>query len=149
MSFFRPIQAQDMHELVSLWVKSWHETMPEIDFEARRPSFQELLEQHRQTGYQIDGLFDEELLGFIALHPITGDLDQICVGVHAKGTSAGLKLLNHAKSLSPNGINLKVNVANLRAVRFYEREGFTRVGEGINPQSGLKIYHYRWQRANP
>jgi putative acetyltransferase len=149
MSFFRSIQAQDMPELVSLWVKSWQETMPEIDFESRRPAFQELMQQHRQNGYSVDGLFDDALLGFIAFHPVTGDLDQICVGVNAKGTSAALKLLNHAKSLSPKGLTLKVNVANARAVRFYEREGFVRTGEGVNPQSGLAIYHYRWRPVNP
>jgi putative acetyltransferase len=144
MSLFRPIQAQDMPELVTLWVKSWQETMPDIDFEARRPAFLQLIEKHIRSGYQIDGLFDDALLGFIAVHPVTGDLDQICVGVNAKGTSAALQLLNHAKLVSPNGLTLKVNVANARAIRFYEREGFVRTGKGVNPQSGLAIYHYRW-----
>jgi putative acetyltransferase len=145
MSLLRPIQIGDMPVLVTLWVESWQETMPDIDFEARRPAFLELMEKHRQSGYQIEGLFDDALLGFVAIHPFTGDLDQICVSRNAKGTSAALQLLNHAKSLSPKGLTLKVNVANGRAVRFYEREGFRRIGEGVNPHSGLAIYHYSWQ----
>jgi putative acetyltransferase len=54
-------------------------------------------------------------------------------------------LLNHAKGISPALLTLKVNAANPRAIRFYEREGFVRTAEGINPQSRLAIYHYRWQ----
>ena len=32
-----------------------------------------------------------------------------------------------------------------RAVRFYEREGFTRTGEGVNKHSGAATYLYEWK----
>jgi putative acetyltransferase len=140
----RPIVESDMPELVDLWVESWRDTMPAIDFEARRLAFTDLMQTHRQNGYRIEGLFIDGLQGFIAVHPKTGDLDQICVGVLAKGTSVALDLLNRAKDISPALLTLTVNAANPRAIRFYEREGFERTGEGINPQSGLAIHYYRW-----
>jgi putative acetyltransferase len=142
---FRSITERDMPELVNLWVDSWRETMPEIDFEARRPSFIALMATHRLSGYQIEGLFHDQLQGFFALNPATGDLDQICVSIAMKGSTAALDLLNRAKVMSSTVLTLKVNAANPRAIRFYEREGFKRIGEGVNPQSGFAIYHYRWQ----
>ena len=42
------------------------------------------------------------------------------------------------------GSALDVNQANARAVRFYEREGFRKVGEGVNPVSGLETLAMEW-----
>ncbi len=39
----------------------------------------------------------------------------------------------------PTGLELHVNLDNPRAVRFYEREGFVQIGEGVSPRSGLPI----------
>ena len=144
-SGFRPITDSDLPNLLDLWVNSWSEVMPLIDFNKRRLSFTKILETHRANRFCVVGLFDVDLLGFIAVHPTTGDLDQICVRTDAKGSSAALALLNHAKVLSPECLTLKVNTVNLRAIRFYEREGFVRIGNGLNPHSGLPIFHYRWQ----
>jgi putative acetyltransferase len=142
---FRSITDADLPNLLDLWVESWAEAMPHIDFSSRRESFSEILATHRATGYCVIGLFATVLVGFIAVNPATGDLDQICVCTDTKGTRAALDLLNHAKLLSPSLLTLKVNAANPRAIRFYEREGFIKFGEGINPRSGLPIFHYRWR----
>ena len=144
-SSFQRILDADRPLLLDLWVKSWSDVMPQIDFNARRDSFTEILRAHETGGYCVVGLFDTVLLGFIAVHPSTGDLDQICVRSDVKGGSAALDLLNHAKTLSPRLLTLKVNAANPRAIRFYEREGFVKTGEGVNPHSNLPIFHYRWQ----
>jgi putative acetyltransferase len=142
---FRPITDAELPLLLDLWVKSWSDVMPQIDFNARRESFTDILRAHRTNQYCVIGLFSPVLIGFIAVHPSTGDLDQICVSTESKGSSAALNLLNHAKTLSPYRLTLKVNAANPRAIRFYEREGFLKTGKGINPRSGLPIFHYRWQ----
>ena len=42
-------------------------------------------------------------------------------------------------------IELDVNEMNPRALRFYEREGFSVVGRGLNPQSGLPTLKMRWR----
>ena len=44
----------------------------------------------------------------------------------------------------PAGLELHVNLDNPRAIRFYEREGFVKIGEGVSERSGLTILHYRW-----
>jgi putative acetyltransferase len=148
---FRPIINEHMQSLIALWIASWQQTMPAINFEERRSDFIDLMANHERNGYRIEGLFQpdlrglDELRGFIAVHPETGDLDQICVSIAAKGTSAALALLDHAKALSPKRLTLKVNAGNPRAIRFYEREGFVKTGEGVNSNSGLPIIFYRWQ----
>jgi putative acetyltransferase len=49
------------------------------------------------------------------------------------------------KRRSPAVIELDVNETNPRARRFYEREGFSIVGRGLNPQSGLSTLKMRWR----
>ena len=63
----------------------------------------------------------------------------------AKGGGAAQTLLAAAKDRSPGGLDLLVNQANARAVRFYQREGFAIAGEGCNPASGLPTFAMRWQ----
>ena len=53
-------------------------------------------------------------------------------------------LLDAAKRRAPGHLMLEVNQDNARALKFYERQGFVREGEGVNPRSGLKTWRYRW-----
>ena len=88
---------------------------------------------------------DGAMAGFILLSLRQGLLDQICVANPRKGDGTALALLAEARRLCPEGFELSVNARNARAIRFYEREGFTRTGEGISRRSGLPIFHYRWR----
>ena len=71
-----------------------------------------------------------------------GYLHQLVVAPSAKGRGLAIRLLDAAKSGGP--LTLDVNQANVRAVRFYEREGFSRAGAGRNPVSGLATWTMRW-----
>jgi putative acetyltransferase len=131
-----------------MWVASWSQAMPEIDFEARRGTFTQILADLSADGYRLLGRYDNQdaLLGFIAIKAETGHLDQICVAPELKGSGIGLELLDAAKSMVAGVLTLTVNQANPRAIRFYERTGFVRTSDGVNPRSGLPVFHYRWQR---
>ena len=63
----------------------------------------------------------------------------------AWGSAAASILLDEAKRISPQGIALDVNRSNARAVKFYEREGFVRTGEGKNEISGKPTFRYIWK----
>jgi len=59
--------------------------------------------------------------------------------------AAALALIDEAKRRSPGVVELEVNEANPRARRCYEREGFSVVGRGVSPHSGLPTLEMRWQ----
>jgi putative acetyltransferase len=54
-------------------------------------------------------------------------------------------LLDEAKRRAPRVVELDVNEANTRARRFYEREGFSVVGQGVSPHSGLPTLKMLWR----
>lgn len=137
-------------ELTDLWVASWAATMPEIDFDARRPWLVEHLRALHETGVDIVCAFDETngaMAGFVTIDPRTGHLDQIAVARQARGSGAAQALLDEAKRRAPGRVRLDVNAANPRAVAFYLREGFRKVGEGVNPRSGLATIDLEWRAA--
>ncbi len=136
----------DWASLADLWVASWREAMPDIDFEARRPWFLDHLRALEAAGAVTICAFDSlnRLLGFVTCDPARANLDQLAVLPEEKGTGAARLLLNEARRLSPNGLVLDVNQDNARALAFYEREGFAKIAEGMNPRSGLKTWRLRW-----
>lgn len=142
----RPMEDNDLAAMTQLWVESWRDVMRQIDFEARRGWFEGRIASLRADGV---GVFvaedDEGLLGFVTIDARNGHLDQLAAAPRSWGQGAGLALLNHAKALSPTGVRLEVNAGNDRALRFYEREGFRRTGEGVSAASGLPLFHYAWE----
>jgi putative acetyltransferase len=120
--------------------------MPQIDFEARRAWFVEHLARLIRAGAVTICAADGPgtLLGFITIAPATGEVDQLCVAPSAQGRGVAQALMARARDLSPSGLSLSVNQDNPRALRFYERQGFVRTGEGVNARSGLPTYALRW-----
>ncbi len=81
----------------------------------------------------------------MTIDPRLGALDQLCVAPAERGSGLAAALIDEAKSRSPGVIDLDVNEANLRARRFYEREGFRVIGQGVSPHSGLPTLKLRWR----
>jgi len=137
----RPLAPGDIEALATLWVRSWQETMPAVDFEARRGWIAAFLGGEGLSTLVAEA---EALQGFVTLEPARAYLHQLVVSPEAKGRGVAVALLDAAKALAPDGLALDVNQANARAVRFYEREGFVRVGEGVNEASGLATWRMVW-----
>jgi putative acetyltransferase len=143
----RPFQPADLPALADLWVASWSRALSQFDFEARRPWLGERLAELAADGAEIVVAVrppDDIPRGFMTLHPDTGYIDQLAVALDEWGSGLALELLGHAKARVPAGLELHVNLDNPRAIRFYEREGFAKIGEGVSERSGLTILHYRW-----
>lgn len=140
----------DLPAILDLWVEAWTHTMPEIDFAARREWLAE-----RQRSLIAEGAIvllieqDKALVGYALVNRANAYLDQIAVAPASWGDGIAQTLLGLARDLCPRTLSLHVNRDNARAIRFYEREGFVRMGEGINPRSGLPIYHYTWTASLP
>jgi putative acetyltransferase len=137
-------------ELADLWVESWQATMPAIDFEGRRAWLVDHLSALQSSGVQIVCAFDVAsgaMAGFVTIDTRYGNVDQLTVKPAYWGAGAAEVLLDEAKGRSPQQIQLEVNQDNLRAVHFYEKHGFSRDGESVNPRSGLKTWRYRWRAS--
>jgi putative acetyltransferase len=139
--------------MADLWVASWAKTMPEIDFEARRPWLCGHLADALDAGQAIRVAVVEtgEVVGFVLIDPTTGYLDQIVVHPDQWGAGIAEALLDAARELSPERIELDVNAENPRAVGFYARQGFVEIGRGENPRSGRPTLKLEWRhhRAAP
>ncbi len=133
-----------------LWVASWAATLPEIDFEARRPWLHEHLAMLEAGGALVRlAISGDAVAGFVVIHPGTGYLDQLAVAPAYWGQGVAEVLMDEARRLSPNLVALDVNQDNPRAVRFYEKMGLKIVAEGANPMSGRLTYRMEWRPARP
>jgi putative acetyltransferase len=139
-------RGDDLETLADLWVASWQAVMPDIDFAARRAWFLAYLKDLETQGAKTICAFGaEHLLGFILLDETRHVLEQIAVAPKLFGTGVGALLLDEAKRLCPDGLDLEVNADNLRALRFYAKAGFTVQQAAINPTSGRKTWQMRWR----
>jgi putative acetyltransferase len=145
-TILRPYRADDLEPALALWRRAWDAAMPEIDFAARETWWCE-----RWTRELVPNLSivvaerSGRVIGFVAINPATGWLDQIVVDPVLWSSDVAERLLAEAKRIAPSGIRLDVNQSNMRAIRFYERMGFERSGTGANPLSGAPTFLYGWK----
>ena len=90
-------------------------------------------------------VIDGAIAGFVTVDPRTLYLDQIVVAPEHWGSGVAKVLLDAARQLSPSGLDLDVNTDNARAIRFYEKCGFSRSGTGVNPISGKPVHRMSWR----
>jgi putative acetyltransferase len=141
----RPYRKDDLEAALALWRRAWDAAMPEIDFGARLAGWRERWIGELVPGNSIVVAEIDGLAGFVVIDPESGYLDQIVVRPEDWGGEVAKALLDEAKRLAAAGIALDVNQSNARAIRFYEREGFIRSGEGVNPLSGKATFRYAWR----
>ena len=149
---FRDLTPADTPAILDLWVAAWSAAMPQIDFEARRDWFRARLARLDGEGFALRGAVeraDGPVLGFIALSVAQRYLDHVALRPERWGSGLGAALIGEARRLSPEGVILDVNQANLRAVAFYEKQGFRRLRADRNPSSGLPTWWYAWGEAEP
>ena len=134
--------------MAGLWVASWRETMPDIEFDARHDWFREHITGLMTSGHAVIGArstTDGALLGFVTIEPLTMYLDQLVVAVEAKGTGVAAALVQEARLRSPAGLVIHVNDDNARALAFYRRQGFLVTGTGGRSRlSGKPFIAMRW-----
>jgi putative acetyltransferase len=142
----RPMQPADLPETLDVWVAAWQAAYPAIDFNARRSWTVDRIAELERTGSQsLIVLKDGRIVGAMVVNPDTGYLDQIVVATDCQGGGIAEMLLAEARRLSPSGLDLHVNQDNGRAIRFYEKHGFCKTGEDVNPRSGAPIDLMRWR----
>jgi putative acetyltransferase len=140
----RPYRGDDEDAAIALWLETWTKAYPGIDFTARVAWWRE--RWRSELVPQASIIVAEQagaLTGFVTIDR-SGYLDQLVVGTDHWGSDLGNTLIAEAKRLSPDGITLKVNADNARAIRFYERNGFVHAGADVNPTSGRPVLKMAW-----
>jgi putative acetyltransferase len=140
----RPYRNEDEETAIALWQNTWQQAYPSIDFSARVAWWRErwrneLVPKAAITIAEQSG----DMVGFVTIDT-SGYLDQLVVAPEHWGTELATALVDEAKRLSPGGITLLVNTDNIRAIRFYERNGFVHAGDDVNPTSGRPVLKMAW-----
>ncbi len=140
----RPYRTRDEDASIALWLETWRQAYPSINFDARIDWWRnrwrtELVPVAQIVVAEQDGA----LLGFVTIDG-TGYLDQLVVSPAQWGSNVSKALVDEAKRRSPDGVTLKVNADNFRAIRFYERNGFAKTGEEVN-SSGRAVWLMAWR----
>ena len=141
----RPYRAEDEDAAIALWLRTWQLAYPSIDFAARLAWWRERWRNELVPNAAI--IVAEQApdqIGFVTIDA-NGYLDQLVVSPDHWGSKLATALVDEAKRLSPGGVTLKVNADNIRAIRFYERCGFTHAGEDVNPASNRLILKMAWK----
>jgi len=147
MSAFRlrPYQPSDEDAAIALWLATWQQAYPAIDFAARVPWWRERWRNElvpHATIIVAEG--SGNLVGFVTIDS-KAYLDQLVVAPDQWGSKLGGMLVDEVKRLSPASIMLLVNEDNARAIRFYERNGFVHAGKDVNPTSGRQVLKMEWK----
>jgi putative acetyltransferase len=141
----RPYRPSDEDAAIALWLKTWQQAYPSIDFAARVPWWRERWRGELVPNAAI--IVAEQagaLVGFVTIDG-KGYLDQLVVTPDHWGSKLATALVDEAKRLSPDSITLLVNDDNTRAIRFYERCGFVHAGKDVNPTSGRPVLRMEWK----
>jgi putative acetyltransferase len=141
----RPYSASDEDAAIALWLATWQQAYPSIDFAARVAWWRERWQKDLVPNANI--IVAEQsgtLTGFVTID-LKGYLDQLVVSPDHWGSELGSALVDEAKRLSPDGITLLVNTDNARAIRFYKRNGFVEAGGDVNPTSGRPVLRMEWK----
>ena len=136
----------DEDAAIELWRRTWQQHYPKIDFGKRVDWWRarwrnELVPTATISIAESDG----KIVGFVTVDAKTGYLDQIVVATEVWGSDVAALLMDEARRISPNGLDLKVNADNARAIRFYEKQGFVDAGETVNEISGAPVRLMRWR----
>src|SRR3984893_16475804 len=141
----RPYRADDEDAAIALWQQTWQLAYPSIDFAARVPWWRERWRNELvPTAAIIVAEQAGTLIGFVTIDA-SGYLDQLVVAPGHWGSKLATALVDEAKRRSPDCIRLLVNTDNIRAIRFYERNGFAHAGEDVNPTSGRPVLRMEWK----
>ena len=145
----RRYRDEDRAATAHLWLASWRSTGLGVALEPAEADLYALnyqrIANELAAGWLVHLAWDDDrLVGFLALKPETGCLDQLFILPAAQGKGIGRALLDFGKDRLPNGIWLRTAVDNTRACRFYEHNGFRRGEVATHPVLGHLTVIYRW-----
>ena len=140
----------DEAETFALWIDTWQAAYPQLDFAGKRDSWlKRWREEFALAPAFILAVVEERIVGLITLDPARHYVDQLAVATGMWGSPVAAALVDEVKRLSPARVELNANRDNVRALRFYEKQGFRKTRDDINPRAGTPIVWLRWEPPHP
>lgn len=137
----RKLQRSDIDRVAEIWLDTnlkAHDFISEQYWRGNFDMVKEALSQAEVYVYESDG----KVQGFIGLD---GEyIKGIFVSDEMQSQGIGKALLDHAKSRKSE-LQLNVYRKNTRAIRFYQREGFSVRSEGLDEAVGEKDFLMVWK----
>jgi putative acetyltransferase len=142
----RPYRADDEEPAIALWLRAWQAAYPQLDFAQRLDWWRERWRNELVPAADIVvAEANDAVIGFVTVDPRSLYLDQIVVAPEYWRTGVGRALIEAAKRISPQGLDLDVNTDNARALALYGELGFSISGAGVNPISGKPVHRMSWR----
>jgi putative acetyltransferase len=142
--FLRP----DHLDAGRIWAAASSLTRPLIEFEDRRVWLFDVIENWHDQGARTYCALDAmngHMRGFVTIDPLSKRLLQIVVAPEALGSGLAKTLLLKARSAAPARMDVIVARDNLRALRFFEREGFRPMGPAQDIVTGDPAIILEWR----
>lgn len=138
----REFQRSDTEQVMKLWLSGnidAHSFVPEEYWCSHFDEVQEALLQAKSFVYELDG----KVVGFIGL--MSEYIAGIFVDKSCRSSGIGTQLMNYVKQKYPM-LSLNVYRKNLRAIAFYQKEGFAIQSEGVEEDTGEIEYTMFWEQ---
>lgn len=137
----RVLQKTDIDRVTDLWLDTnlkAHDFIPAQYWNGNYDAVKEMLPQAEVYVYEND----KKIQGFVGLNDEY--IEGIFVSDEMQSQGIGKLLLDFVKEKRTK-LHLNVYQKNIRAINFYQREGFEIRGEGLDEATGEKDYEMIWQ----
>ena len=142
----RPGLPHEYDAIARVWMNSWASTGIEQASDFLLAKLCARIPLEVEKGWSLFVADDAgHLAAMLALHLPNKYLDQLFVAPEYQGRSIGRELLAFTRRLLPDEIELRCVRENDKAWRWYEREGFVREKEQVEPMTEFVMKYYRWK----
>ena len=139
----RKMQNIDINRVADIWLKTnlkAHYFIPEQYWKSNYELVKEMMSQSEVYVYEDDKMIQ----GFIGINDEY--IEGIFVSDEMQSRGIGKMLLDYIKD-KKDRLQLKVYQKNVRAMSFYQREGFTIQSEEMDEFTGEKEYVMNWESS--
>ena len=140
----RKLQNVDINKVVDIWLKTnleAHDFIPGQYWTSNYEAVKKMLPQAEVYVYEDNKIIQ----GFVGVRDEY--IEGIFVSDKMKSHGIGKALLDYIKDKKAR-LQLNVYQKNVRAMSFYQREGFTIQSEGLDEFTGEKEYVMEWNSSN-
>jgi len=140
----RSYQSDDLENIVQLWYGTWHKTFPHLQHPRSYAGWKQKFYELVKDGDIFVAEVENQIAGFAVILIKEQCLSQLFIDESYQGLGIGSTLINIAKRLCPQGLNLYTLQENLKARAFYEKHGFKVRTFSINEFNGQPNVEYFW-----